>query len=166
VFTFTTDALEEFKEFAVSGLRFRLQSKSWEECLQLSKELAKSLAQKLVEDGKYIASIILQGDSDALVCYTPNSPPESKCVFRKMAIRIFGHEVGWKIGRMFPVSVALFFLGFGIALGKLTHLLWEIGGLEEVFSPQGDYVGYALMLIGFLLAYQQIWESLKRKRGS
>jgi len=96
VFTFTTEALEEFREFVNSGLKFRLEGKSWKECLQLAKDLAKELAQKLVVAGKYIASVILQGDADALCCYTENMPPTSDCAFRRLAISVFGPKLGWK----------------------------------------------------------------------
>jgi len=97
VFTFTTEALDEFREFANSGLKFRLEGKSWKESLQLAKDLAKALAQKLVEAGKYIASVILQGDADALRCYTEDMPPTSDCAFRRLAISIFGPKIGWKL---------------------------------------------------------------------
>ena len=96
VFTFTTEALDEFQEFANSGLKFRLEGKSWNECLQLAKDLAKALAQKLVEAGKYIASVILQGDADVLRCYTEDMPPTSDCVFRRLCLKIFGPKIGWK----------------------------------------------------------------------
>jgi len=96
VFTFTTEALNSFKEFTNSGLKFRLEGKSWNECLQLAKDLAKALAQKLVEAGKYIASVILQGDADVLRCYTEDMPPTSDCVFRRLCLKIFGPKIGWK----------------------------------------------------------------------
>lgn len=97
VFTFTTEALDEFREFANSGLKFRLEGKTWKESLSMTKDLAKALAQKLVEAGKYIASVILQGDAEALRCYTEDMPPTSDCAFRRLAIRIFGPKIGWKL---------------------------------------------------------------------
>jgi len=165
VFVFTTDSLEEFKEFVNNGIKRRVDGFSWKECLIKTKELANKLIDQLIAAGKGLAASCLAWDRDILVCYNAE-PPTSDCLFRRVAIRVFGHGVGWKMTRTFPFSIALFCLGFGIALGKLTHLFWEIGGLEEVFSLQGDYVGYGLMFVGFLLAYYQIWSLLKRKRGS
>jgi hypothetical protein len=135
-FTFSTEAVEEFGEFAVSGLKFRLQGETWTESLQHAKDLAKALGQKLVEAGKYIASVILQGDADALVCYTPDNPPESKCIFRKTAIRIFGPKTGWKLPSPFETVKHLFiskrktlvFLVFLIVSLAILHMFstWQL----------------------------------------
>jgi hypothetical protein len=96
VVSFTTEALPEFQEFFVSGIRFRLEGRSWEECLRSAKELAKELCRKLIESGKYISSIVLQQDADSLRCYTQSNPPETKCPLRKVALKIFGAE-GWRL---------------------------------------------------------------------
>jgi len=160
-FTFTTEAIDEFKEFAVSGLKFRLEGKTWKECLQLAKDLAVTLSQKLVEAGKYIASVILQGDADALHCYTEDMPPTSSCAFRRLGIKLFGPKVGWKLTKAFPVSVALFFLGLGILLHDYCDALWQVGGLKELLSLQGGYFGVAILTVGFILAYYGVWSALK-----
>ena len=162
VFTFTTEAIDEFKEFAVSGLRFRLEGKSWKECLQLAKDLAKALAQKLVEAGKYIASVILQGDADALRCYTEDMPPTSDCTFRNVAIKLLGPKIGWKLTKAFPISVATFFVGLGILLHDYCHALWQVGGISEILSLQGGYFGIAILAVGFILAYYQVWSALTK----
>jgi len=135
-FTFSTEAIEEFGEFAVSGLKFRLQGETWMQSLQHAKDLAKALGQKLVEAGKYIASVILQGDADALVCYTPDNPPESKCIFRKTAIRIFGPKTGWKLPSPFETVKLVYkrqpksfcFLVFLIVSLAMLHMfsVWQL----------------------------------------
>ncbi|MEM2260824.1 MAG: hypothetical protein QXK24_00085 [Ignisphaera sp.] len=48
----------------------------------------------------------------------------------------------------------LFLTGFGIALHDFVHQVLEIKG--TVFSPEGGYVGFILMLIGYTLIYK-IW---------
>jgi hypothetical protein len=99
-FGFTTEALTEFKNFANSGIKFKLEGKTWEESLQQTKNLAKQLCQKLINEGKYISAIILQQDSDALRCYTQNNPPEtSTCIFRKLLIKILGPQKAWRIAK-------------------------------------------------------------------
>jgi hypothetical protein len=99
-FGFTTEALTEFKNFANSGIKFKLEGKTWEESLQQAKNLAKQLCQKLINEGKYISAIILQHDADALRCYTQNNPPEtSTCIFRKLLIKILGPQKAWRIAK-------------------------------------------------------------------
>lgn len=51
-FTFTTEALYEFRMFANAGLKLRLEGNEWERCLKLSKEFANELCRKLIESGK------------------------------------------------------------------------------------------------------------------
>jgi hypothetical protein len=96
-FAFSTDALTEFGRFVNEGLRLRLEGKSWAECLRMAKELARELASKLVDAGKYIAAVLLSRDAEILVCYTPENPPESRCPLRRLAIKLFGPKIGWSI---------------------------------------------------------------------
>jgi hypothetical protein len=96
-FGFSTDALAEFGRFANEGLRLRLEGKSWIECLRMAKELARELASRLVEAGKYIAAVLLSRDAEILVCYTPENPPESHCPLRRLLIKLFGPRIGWSL---------------------------------------------------------------------
>jgi hypothetical protein len=116
IFAFTTEAADEFREFANSGLKFRLEGRKWEECLQLAKELAKELCQKLIESGKYISAVVLQQDADALRCYSENNPPASDCTLRKAAIKLLGPKIGWKISRKHAISILFFGAGAGVYL--------------------------------------------------
>jgi hypothetical protein len=99
-FAFSTDALTEFGRFANEGLRLRLEGKSWAECLRMAKELARELASRLVEAGKYIAAVLLSRDAEILVCYTPENPPESRCPLRRALIKLFGPRIGWSLPRI------------------------------------------------------------------
>jgi len=139
VFTFTTEAPDEFREFANSGLKFWLEGKTWKESLQLAKDLAKALTQKLVEAGKYIASVVLQGDADALRCYTEDMPPTSDCAFRRLSIRLFGPKIGWKLGKKhIVISFAAVASIFAYALGFNT-LDWMVFSLNP---PENWYFIY------------------------
>jgi hypothetical protein len=160
VFYFTTDSLEEFKEAVNYGIKRRVDGLSWKECLEKTKGKMTELADRLVAAGKALAAACMRHDRDHLKCYDAHAP-EPTCALRKLVVKLFG-PVGWKLTRRWAVSVAIFFLGFGIALGKLTHTLWEVGGWREVLAPQGDYVGYALMVIGFILAVHEHVRLLKR----
>jgi len=150
-FIFTTDAVEEFREFAVSGLRYRLQGKSWSEALELARKLGRSLADKLADEGKIIASSCMHHDADALRCYDGGEPP-ARCLLRRIALKIFG-RVGWLVSRLRGVCILGFGVGYGIALHDYAHALWQVGGYREILSFQGGYLGFALMLIFFILEF-------------
>ena len=162
VFSFTTDALEEFKDFVNHGIKRRVDGLGWKECLQKTKKRATELIDAMVKAGKTLAASCMRWDRDCLVCYNAEKP-EPSCRFRRLAIRLFG-DVGRKISRKTVLAIMLFWLGFGVALGKLTHTLWEIGGYGEVFAPQGDYLGYALMAIAFILAIREYVELLRKSK--
>jgi hypothetical protein len=157
VFSFSTEALDEFREFANSGLKFRLEGKTWEESLQLAKELADELCQKLVEAGKYIASVLLKQDADALRCYTPNNPPTSNCTLRKTAIRLFGPKLGWKISRKHALSILFFAAGVGVYLhdrcAEWVTLGCRLHGLD---------VGATLLMLSWIILSFEFVQWLKR----
>jgi len=160
---FTTDALEEFKEAMNYGLKRRVDGFSWSDCLKKTKERMTELIDALVKAGKALAASCLRHDRDSLVCYNSQPPAEPSCPVRRLSVKVFGANIGWKLTRKFGIAILLFGMGFGIALGKLTHTFWEIGGLQEVFAPQGDYVGYALMLIAFLTLIIDHTEGLRKR---
>ena len=159
VFVFSSDALGEFKEFANAGLKFRLEGHSWEECLKLVKELAEKLCQKLVEAGKYIASVLLKQDSEALRCYTPNNPPtETKCLLRKVCIKLFGPKLGWKISRRHALTFIFFWCGWGLAV----HDFFAECSNPLRFPPHGFWYGIVLLTLSFFLATYDYVKWLKR----
>jgi len=161
VFSFSTDALDEFKEFANAGLKYKLEGHTWEECLKLVKELAEQLCQKLVEAGKYMASILLKQDADALRCYTPNNPPtDTKCILRKVALKIFGPKLGWRISRTTGFGILLTLIGWGIVAHDFAHQVYQLKGTP--LSLEGGYIGLALNLIGFILLTSEFINWLKR----
>jgi len=161
---FTTDALEEFQEAFNYGIKRRVDGLSWEECLEKAKKRMTELADKLVEAGKALAASCMRHNRDILVCYDAH-PPEPVCRLRALAVKLLG-RAGWRVSRGFALSMALFFMGFGVALHDFTHALWEVGGYPEILSWQGGYVGYTLMLIGFILVVKEHikWIAWKTKK--
>jgi hypothetical protein len=158
-FSFTTDAINEFKEFANSGLKFRLEGHTWEESLELTKDLAKQLQQELIKSGKIIASIMLERDTDALRCYTEKNPPqETKCIFRKIALKLFGFKLGWLLSRRIAISLILFGLGIGLFIHDRivdwVKLECRIHGLD---------VGFILVFIAYVLLTFDFVKWLKRR---
>jgi hypothetical protein len=159
VFAFSTEALDEFKAFANAGLRYKLEGHTWEECLKLVKELAEQLCQKLVEAGKYMASILLKQDADALRCYTPNNPPtETKCIFRKVALAVLGPKIGWKISRRHALAFITFWCGWGLAV----HDFFVECATPLRFPPHGFWFGVALITLSFFIATYDYVKWLKR----
>ena len=55
-------------------------------------------------------------------------------------------------------SIILFFFGLGVAIHDACHHLYEIGGYKEILSPQGIYIGFLIMVIGYFLG---IWKDLQ-----
>jgi hypothetical protein len=158
-FTFTVADEQLFCQAANSGFIAYVQGEiDWAEIKRL---MVKAFNKAMEQTSDPWAKLWLQWDRDALRIYASGvDTPETKCIFRKAAVTLFGSKVGWKLSRTFPVSVAVFSAGFGLTL----HDLWS-----EIISPpdnplrmHGGYVGLALMLIGFLLAYYQVAVALKK----
>lgn len=47
---------------------------------------------------------------------------------------------------------ALFWIGFGIILHDFAHALWQAGGVKEVLSFQGGYIGLGLIAASWVIA--------------
>jgi len=107
LFVFTTDAIEEFKEFVNNGIKRRVDGLTWKKCLELTKELAMKLIDLLVKAGKALAASCLRWDCDHLVCYTEDMPPDADqtdCPLRKLAIKIFGPKRAWRLGSYLKIG--------------------------------------------------------------
>jgi len=75
VFSFSTECPDDFRDFANCGLLCHLQGNPWSRCVELARELAATIAEKLINAGQYIAAILLQRNSDALRCWDGEAPP-------------------------------------------------------------------------------------------
>ena len=159
-FSFTTDALAEFKKFANSITFYRLEGMSWKAALEASKELGFALAGKLAQAGKFIASVLMRQNTNALRCYNATAPTETGCNFRAVALKLFGSK-GWFISKLRGLSTILFLIGFGVSLHDFCHTLWELGSYKEILSPQGGYIGFAMMLLAFILEFKDFLRSTK-----
>jgi len=156
VFSFTTDALEEFKEFANKGLLLRLEGKPIDECLRLTKALGYELSRKLSSAGKYIASVCMKRNADALRCYNAETPT-TRCMFRALALKVFGRK-GWFISRLRGLTTLIFGIGFGISLHDFAHQVYQLKG--TVLSMEGGYIGFALVLLAFIIEFKDFLRGL------
>jgi len=162
IFYFTTDAKDEFQEFVNNGIKRRVDGYTWKDCLEMTKELATKLIDKLVQTGRAMAAACMTHDRDCLVCYTEDMPPASDCGFRRLAIRVFGPKLGWKISRKEGFGIISFLVGWGITLHAVANELFYKGGVAEILKIQGEYIGLGLTMIGFFLLVWNYFKWLKR----
>lgn len=95
-FSFSTTALDEFKEFANNGLKLVLQEgKSWGDALVETRTLGESLRKELMSTGRFIAAACIQSDTSCLRCYDGEAPQESGCTYRQTALDILGPRAWW-----------------------------------------------------------------------
>lgn len=162
VYVSTVSEEEYFKAFNNCGIKLRIDGKTWSEALQETRKLADKLINELLRKGKAFAAACLRHNVEALVLYDEEHPPESTCTIRRMSIKIFGPKIGWRLSRLTPISISLFFLAMGIMLHDFAHECWLYGGYKEILSLHGFYIGFALAIVSFILAYCQIYAELKK----
>lgn len=162
VYVFTIDEKEYFKKFNNYGIKLRIDGEEWSEALKKTKKLAEELVKELLDKGKAFAAACLHRNAEILVLYDEEHPPTSDCLIRRISIKLFGPRIGWKLTRMFPLSLALFFLSMGVMLHDFCHECWLYGGYSEILSLHGFYIGFILAIVSFLLAYYQIFVTLKK----
>ena len=95
---FTPDDKEIFYEAWNYGaiLRWK-EALSWKECLDQTRKKCDELIDKIDDPwGK----VWLNSHRESLACYDGEAP-QSKCTLRKLAIRLFGPKLGWKIPNPF-----------------------------------------------------------------
>jgi len=102
VFSFTTDALDEFSEFVLFGIKRRIEDWNnpefdWQQTLDDAKFRAQQLMDELIADGKIVAASCMANDARILVCLQPDVPPQSDCPFRRFAVWLFGEKWGWRL---------------------------------------------------------------------
>ncbi|MEM2281661.1 MAG: hypothetical protein QXZ68_06720 [Candidatus Bathyarchaeia archaeon] len=158
VFAFTTEALDEFKQFANVGIIARLEGRSCREAYEQAKALAEKLAAKLVSEGKYVSAVLIKHDADVLVCYTEENPPESRCVFRRLAIKLFGAKKGWRLGWKMVGSelIHAFYGALTVMSCKVsinlpivflaTFLFYQYVDKEPIKEKLGDIIEYSVGL--------------------
>jgi len=155
VFSFNTDEEDLFKEAANSGIIKKIRDKvSWEEAFNFMKQKYNECIEKAQS---FWTKTWLAWDRDCLVKYDENQPPETKCILRKMLLRILGIKA-LKLTRIFFAGLILFLVGYGVALHDFAHQVYELKG--TVLSLEGGYVGFSLIMIGFLVMIYELWDYL------
>jgi len=157
VFTFTTSEEDLFREAGNSGILIKLKEKvSWEEAFERMKQKFNECIEKAKE---FWTKVWLAHDRDHLVKYDYLQPPITKCFFRKIAIKLFGHKIGWKLSVLAMAGLILFLIGYGIALHDFAHQVWELK--HTIFSLEGGYIGFFLIILGLILMLKDFYEKLK-----
>ncbi|MEM2281438.1 MAG: hypothetical protein QXZ68_05560 [Candidatus Bathyarchaeia archaeon] len=164
VFAFTTEALEEFKQFANIGIIIRIEGKSWLEAYEQAKALAEKLAEKLVSEGKYFSAVLIRRDAEILACYTEEHPPETKCLLRRIAVNLFGAKKGWKLGWNVIGSEAIHaaYGALTVISGRVNPILpltylfsflfYQYVDVEPFKEKLGDIIEYCVGLVATTIA--------------
>ncbi|MEM1820958.1 MAG: hypothetical protein QW517_10580 [Thermofilaceae archaeon] len=101
--------------------------------------------------------LLLLWDRDALRVYADGvDRPEPRCPLRRLAVRLLG-KLGWRLSRRWWLALVL----FGAGLGTFAHdrvAEWVVLGCRI----HGLDVGFALVVIAFILASLEVVELLKR----
>jgi hypothetical protein len=152
-FVFTVEDEELFCTAANSGFIFYVKGE--DDWAKVKAVMIEAFNKAISETDNPWSKTWLTWDRDNLRIYAPGvDVPETKCIFRKAAIALFGPKLGWKLSRAFPISVATYFVGCGLTVHDLYSEI--IGPPGNPLRIHGGYVGLALMLTGFLLAYYQV----------
>lgn len=86
-------------------------------------------------------------DRDKLRVYAQNADqPETKCIFRKLALKLFGRRLGWRISRKHALSIVLFGAGTGVYIHDRVTEWARLG-----FRLHGLDVGFALVFIAWVI---------------
>ena len=94
----------------------------------------------------------LSYDRDAWHCWNGEAPETSDCPFRQTAIKLFGSKLAWKLSRKLAVGMMLLLVGWGITLHAIANeLYYKVGDYSEILKFQGEWIGLALIMIGFIL---------------
>jgi len=98
-----TTALKEFQESFNYGFRLlheRMQTgePNFQGILELEKKRMTELSDKLMSQGNVMAAAWMNTNRDSLRWYNGEAePPESKCFWRRLAVKLFGKKRGWKL---------------------------------------------------------------------
>jgi len=101
---FMTSALPEFQESFNHGFKLLHERMSegldpnFKGILALEKEKMTELSDKLMKQGNFMAASWMNTNRDSLRWYNGGgAPPESKCFWRRLAVRLFGPKLGWSL---------------------------------------------------------------------
>lgn len=97
-FGFTLDELEAFEELAALGLIARLlQGMSWADAKKEVQTKTDAMIDKAMSNGHFEAAMLMRQNTDSLHVWDGETPTESGCTFRRLAIKLFGPKRGWKL---------------------------------------------------------------------
>ena len=101
---FMTSALEDFQESFNYGFKLlygKMQQglePNFEGVLKKEKEKFTELSDKLMSEGNFLGAMWMNRNGASVRWYNGKSePPPSKCFFRRLAVKIFGSEIGWNL---------------------------------------------------------------------
>ena len=148
-----------FCEAANSG--FTAYAKGERDWKKIKELMIESFNKAIEKAGDPWTKLLLAWDRDALRVYAPGADePESQCVLRRLAIRLFGSRVGWKLSGKTVAGIFAFLIGWGITVHAVASELYYKGGYAEILKPQGEWIGLALVLLGFMLVTWDLFRKI------
>ncbi len=98
-----TSALKEFQEsfnygFKLLHERMQTGEPNFPGILELEKKRMTELSDELMSQGNFLGAVWMNTNRDSLRWYNGGSEPgPSKCFWRRLAVRLFGKKLGWKL---------------------------------------------------------------------
>lgn len=155
VFSFVPTDEEVFCRLAIMGLILNRKKRlSWEDCVV---EVKTAYNEEIDRGGNPWTVISLINNRDCLVVWTVDTPPPTDCLFRMLGVKLLG-SAGQRLTRTAALSIALFYLGLGIAGHDYCHQIYLLEG--TVWSVEGGYVGFALILLASVLGFREYFKWL------
>ncbi|RLI08365.1 hypothetical protein DRO24_01360, partial [Candidatus Bathyarchaeota archaeon] len=151
-FAFVPEEEEKFKQAANYGLIIWLEG---EEDWANIKHRWIQFWNKLIDETKdFWTRMLLRHNRDALRIYNAE-PPKTGCFFRKIAVKLFGKKLGWKIEWRHIIYTSAFMFGTGVSLHDFMHQVFQLKG--TFLSLEGGYIGFTITVISFfLLLYDSV----------
>ena len=71
--------------------------------------------------------------------------------------------VGLKLTRrqLKNISNLLFGLGVGVSIHAIANELYYKGGYKEILSPQGEWIGFGILIIAWIINYLVLDKEVK-----
>jgi hypothetical protein len=144
-FVFTTYDEELFSRAANSGFIAYVNGvRDWGRIKEI---MVEEFSKAMEEARDPWSKMWLQWDRDSLRVYGPGADvPESKCLLRRLALKILGPRAGWRVKRRHALSLLLLGAGIGVYVHDRIcewHTLGErLHGLD---------IGFSLTVISWIL---------------
>ncbi|MEM2449033.1 MAG: hypothetical protein QXT14_08825 [Candidatus Bathyarchaeia archaeon] len=157
VFGFTTTEQELFRDAANSGLlEYANGERDWK---RIKQKMVEAFNNSIKLAREAWTKIWLTHDRDSLVVYDGEAPT-SRCMFRKIALKLFGERLGWAL----TWSLVLAYILFGLGLGLSVHDFFVECSDPLRFPPHGFWLGVFFIIVSVIMLSSEYLKTAVRKR--